>query len=212
MPDLSEIRREYLSARLKMDMLDNNPFIQFRKWLDDAIRAGVSDPTAMALATATPGGKPSSRMMLLKDIDDDGLTFFTSYESKKAIHINDNPFGALLFFWPDLERQVRMEGKIGKVTSQKSDEYYFSRPQGGKIGAWASPQSQRIPNREYLENLHEDYLKLFKTRSLERPSNWGGYKFFPSLFEFWQGRENRLHDRFEYTLKDRIWDIHRLAP
>ncbi len=151
-------------------------------------------------------------MMLLKDIDDDGLTFFTNYESRKSIQINENPYGALLFYWPDLERQVRMEGRISKATSEKSDEYYFSRPQGGKIGAWASPQSQRIPGREYLENLQEDYLKLFKTGALGRPAHWGGYKLKPKLFEFWQGRESRLHDRFEYTLKSGMWEIHRLAP
>jgi pyridoxamine 5'-phosphate oxidase len=151
-------------------------------------------------------------MVLLKEIAPDGFIFFTHYESKKAAQINSNPYGALLFFWPDLERQIRIEGRISFNQSQKSDEYYYSRPEGGKIGAWVSPQSQRIPNREYLEKLQEDYTQLFHTRDLRRPPHWGGYKLKPELYEFWQGRENRLHDRFEYTLKGHIWDIHRLAP
>jgi len=212
MPDLSNLRREYLSGKLDIDMLDNNPYIQFRNWVDNAIRAGIPDATAMALSTATADGKPSSRIVLLKDVEADGLVFFTNYESRKALQIRENPYGALLFFWPDLERQIRVEGKITRVPSEKSDEYYYSRPQGGRIGAWASPQSKKIPGREYLEKLQEDYTSLFKSKELPRPAVWGGYKLHAKLFEFWQGRENRLHDRFEYSLKGHMWEIHRLAP
>lgn len=212
MSKLSNIRKEYQLSKMEIDMLDQNPLVQFNNWLNEAIQAKVDEPTAMSLSTSTPDGRPSSRMVLLKEINDEGFVFFTNYESKKGIQINVNPLSALLFFWPELERQVRIEGTISKIIPEKSDEYFYARPQGGKISAWASPQSQRIPNREYLENLQEDYEKLFKTRSLERPRHWGGYILKPDLFEFWQGRDNRLHDRFEYSLKGHIWEIHRLAP
>ena len=159
-----------------------------------------------------PGQRISSRVVLLKDLDADGFTFFTNYESNKALQIEANPVGSLLFFWPQIERQVRIEGKILKEQQHKSDEYFKSRPEGSKIGAWASPQSRRVPNREYLENLQKDYLQLFKSRSLERPEYWGGYKLIPNLIEFWQGRENRLHDRFEYTRNGGTWEVFRLAP
>lgn len=212
MSELSNIRKEYRLSNLEIDMLDQNPLVQFKNWLNDAIQAGAKEPTAMSLSTSTPDGRPSSRMVLLKEINDEGFVFFTNYESKKGIQISVNPLGALLFFWQELERQIRIEGTISKINPEKSDEYFYARPQGGKISAWASPQSQRIPNREYLENLQEDYEKLFKTRSLERPRHWGGYILKPDLYEFWQGRDNRLHDRFEYSLKGHIWEIHRLAP
>lgn len=212
MYEISGNRREYLAGRLDIDMLCHDPMDQFKIWLQEAIDAKLPDPTALALSTSTTQGRPSSRMMLLKEIDPDGFVFFSNYESKKGIQISLNPYGALLFFWPEMERQIRIEGRISVVQSQLSDEYYFSRPEGGKIGAWASPQSQRIPNREYLEKLQEDYGRFFKTRELRRPLNWGGYKLKPELLEFWQGREHRLHDRFEYTKKGHIWEIHRLAP
>ncbi len=212
MSELSNIGKEYHLSNLEIDMLDQNPFVQFNNWLHEAIQTQANEPTAMSLSTSTPDGKPSSRMVLLKEINDEGFVFFTNYESKKGNQISINPLGALLFFWPELERQVRIEGNISKIIPEKSDEYFYARPQGGKISAWASPQSQRIPNREYLENLQEDYEKLFRTRSLERPRHWGGYILKPDLYEFWQGRNNRLHDRFEYSLKGHIWEIHRLAP
>ncbi len=212
MSELPNIRKEYHLSNLEVDMLDQNPFVQFNNWLNEAIQAEAIEPTAMSLSTSTPDGRPSSRMVLLKEINDEGFVFFTNYESKKGIQISINPLGALLFFWPKLERQVRIEGTISKIIPEKSDEYFYARPQGGKISAWSSPQSQHIPNREYLENLQKDYEKLFKTRSLERPRHWGGYILKPDLYEFWQGRDNRLHDRFEYSLKGHIWEIQRLAP
>jgi pyridoxamine 5'-phosphate oxidase len=212
MAELQEIRREYAYSQLDIDNLDINPIVQFQYWLNEALRAGVAEPTAMVLSTATTDGKPSSRVVLLKNLDQDGFTFFSNYESRKGIQISKNPYGSLLFYWPELERQVRIEGKISRTLRHVSDEYFQSRPEGSKTGAWASPQSRRVPNREYLENLQRDYMELFKTRALERPENWGGYKLLPELIEFWQGRENRLHDRFEYTLNGNSWEIYRLAP
>lgn len=211
MTTLQDFRREYTQARLDMDHLDPDPIIQFRFWLNEAIRAELPESTAMILSTAVQG-RISSRVVLLKDLDGDGFTFFTNYQSAKAVQIESNPAGALLFFWPLLERQVRIEGKILKEPQYKSDEYFKSRPEGSKIGAWASPQSRRVPNREYLENLQHDYIRLFRTRTLERPEYWGGYKLIPNLVEFWQGRENRLHDRFEYTRNGGTWEVFRLAP
>ncbi len=212
MAHLNDIRKEYAFTQLNRDNLDANPVVQFKYWLNDALTAGVEEPTAMVLSTATADGKPSSRMVLLKNLDEDGFTFFTNYDSKKGIQIASNPFGSILFFWPRLERQVRIEGRIDKTTRRESDEYFNTRPEGSKIGAWASPQSQRIPNREYLDALQKDYEKLFKTRLSVRPENWGGFKLLPALVEFWQGRENRLHDRFEYVRKGSIWEVYRLAP
>lgn len=212
MPDLQHIRKEYISHQLDIDNLDDNPIVQFRYWLNEAIRSEVPEPTAMALSTVSAEGRPSSRMVLLKSLDDDGFTFFTNYDSRKGSQIATNPAGSLLFFWPMLERQVRIEGKIFKTLRHESDEYFRTRPEGSRIGAWASPQSKRIPSREYLENLQKDYLELFKTKTLDRPENWGGYKLFPQMMEFWQGRENRLHDRFEYVKKGGMWEVCRLAP
>jgi pyridoxamine 5'-phosphate oxidase len=212
MTTLQNIRREYMQSHLDIDHLDPNPLVQFRFWLNEAMKAEEPEPTAMVLSTALPGQRISSRVVLLKDIDGDGFSFFTNYQSNKALQIESNPAGALLFFWPQLERQVRIEGKILKEQQYKSDEYFKGRPEGSKIGAWASPQSRRVPNREYLENLQQDYMRLFKSRALERPEFWGGYKLIPNLVEFWQGRENRLHDRFEYSRNGGAWEVFRLAP
>jgi pyridoxamine 5'-phosphate oxidase len=212
MPDLNEIRKEYTYSQLEIDNLDIDPIVQFRYWLNDALKANVSEPTAMMLSTVGNEGMPSSRVVLLKNLDHDGFTFFSNYESRKGIQITQNPNASLLFFWPQIERQVRIEGRVSKTPRHISDEYFLSRPEGSKIGAWASPQSRRVPSREYLDNLQKDYSHLFKSKVLERPQNWGGYKLFPHTIEFWQGRENRLHDRFEYKLNGSIWEIHRLAP
>jgi pyridoxamine 5'-phosphate oxidase len=212
MAELHDIRRAYTYSQLDIDNLDLNPIVQFQYWLNDALQAGVADPTAMVLSTATREGKPSSRVVLLKNLDHDGFTFFTNYESRKGIQITENPNGSLLFFWPYLDRQVRIEGKISRTTHIVSDEYFRTRPEGNKIGAWVSPQSQRVPSREYIDKLQQDYMQLFRDRVLERPENWGGYKLMPHRVEFWQGRENRLHDRFEYALNGNIWEIFRLAP
>ena len=160
---LQDIRKEYRFSQLDIENLDNNPIVQFKYWLNEARRADVIEPTGNVLSTATVEGRPSSRVVLLKSLDNDGFTFFTNYESRKGIQIEENPFGSLLFFWSTLERQVRIEGKILKTKQEESDKYFRVRPEGSKIGSWASPQSRRIPNREYLENLEKDYHMLFRT-------------------------------------------------
>lgn len=212
MSEIQEIRREYLHSSLDYDDLHPDPLLQFRYWLNDAIKAKVHDVNAMSLATADLKGKPSVRIVLLKAVDRSGFLFFTNYDSKKGKQIAQNPYGSILFYWNELDRQVRIEGRIDKTTRKESDEYFMIRPEGSKIGAWASPQSQRIPSREYLDHLERDYTLLSRNRSLDRPENWGGYRLIPDLFEFWQGRENRLHDRFEYNWKNGAWELNRLAP
>lgn len=212
MENLHNVRKEYTFARLEPEHLDSHPVVQFRSWLNEAIEAGIHEPTAMVLSTASQAGRPSARIVLLKEVDNEGFTFFTNYESRKGIQLSENPFASLLFFWPELERQVRIEGAVSKTSPGRSDMYFQNRPEGSRIGAWASPQSRRIPNREYLENLESDYRMLFRSKQTERPEHWGGYTLMPSYMEFWQGRENRLHDRFEYLLNGNIWEIYRLAP
>jgi pyridoxamine 5'-phosphate oxidase len=212
MTDISSNRREYLSRKLSKKDLEQDPFRQFKKWLEEAYNKKLTDVNAMTLATCSAKSKPSARIVLLRHWDERGFVFFTNYESKKGFQIAENPWGALVFYWYPLERQIRIEGKIVKTSHEESDGYFDSRPEGSQVGAWASPQSKKIPNREYLESLQEDYIKIFKNSQLKRPISWGGYRLIPDLFEFWQGRENRLHDRFEYTCEYGPWDINRLAP
>lgn len=166
----------------------------------------------MTLATSTFDGKPSARVMLLKDVSAEGFTFFTNYESKKGRQLLQNSYGALVFFWPELERQVRVEGKIKRISDQLSDKYFRTRPEKSKIGAWASPQSQVIPSRKYLENLKSDFQEEFSGKPISRPPNWGGYTLIPTVIEFWQGRPNRLHDRIQYSFLNELWVTDRLAP
>lgn len=210
--DISSIRKEYKLHSLNEKDVNANPINQLKLWLDEAVEARIPEPTAMALATSTPTGRPSIRMVLLKEIDDKGLVFFTNYESYKARQLEGNPFAAVLFFWPDLERQVRIEGVVEKVSIEESDKYFAERPEGSKIGAWASEQSSVIPSRLYLELKTAEYYNNYKNREIPRPDNWGGYRIIPSMFEFWQGRESRLHDRIRYQLNNKNWLIERLAP
>ncbi len=212
MANNQQARYEYVRSKLRFDDLSEDPFVQFSYWFNDAMKAYPDDSNAMTLATADSGGKVSARMVLLKGFDKEGFVFFTNYESRKGRQIAENPNAALLFFWHKLERQVRIEGSIEKTSRKESDEYFSIRPEGSKISAAVSPQSQRIPNREYLENLKQDHLQHYRNKTIERPVNWGGYRLVPDLFEFWQGRENRLHDRFEYKWFSGGWEIHRLAP
>lgn len=212
MTDISDSRREYLSRKLSYKDLNTDPFLQFKKWLNEAYDQNLTDANAMTLATSTSDGKPTARILLLRHWDEKGFVFFTNYESKKGFQIAENPWGALVFYWSLLERQIRIEGKIVKTSREESDDYFDSRPEGSQVGAWASPQSKKIPSREYLESLQEDYIEVFKNSQLKRPINWGGYRLIPDLFEFWQGRENRLHDRFEYIRENGSWSIYRLAP
>lgn len=210
--NISAIRKEYLITQLNEDDVQNDPLKQFEQWLNEAVESNVNEPTAMTLATSTFEGKPSARVVLLKGVSPEGFSFFTNYDSKKGKQILQNPYGALVFFWPELERQVRIEGKVAKLTDKQSDEYFKTRPEGSKIGAWASPQSQVIPNRKYLENLKSDFHEEFSKRTIKRPPNWGGYVLAPTCIEFWQGRADRLHDRIQYTLTNGVWTIERLAP
>ena len=204
--------QEYKLGKLQKKDINPNPIIQFEKWLDEAIGKKEKEPTAMALATATPDGKLSCRIVLLRELNDKGFIFYSSYKSWKGKQIMLNHYGALNFYWASLERQVRIEGYIEKVESNISDKYFNSKTRGKKIGAWIMLQSRKIPNREYLENLFEKQKNNFTGKEIPRPADWGGYILKPDRMEFWQGRENRLHDRIMYEKKNMRWQIHRLAP
>jgi len=212
MPDLFHLRKEYTVGKLDAGDLERHPVDQFQKWFEQITMSGMPDPTAMILSTCGANLRPTSRIMLLKEFSRSGFTFFTNYTSKKGLQLEENPYGSLLFAWHFLERQVRIEGKIEKLNAAKSDHYFETRPVGSRIGAWTSPQSQPIPSREYLEERERKFQEEFKPESIPRPEEWGGYILIPDKFEFWQGRESRLHDRFEYNLKVKTWEIVRLAP
>jgi pyridoxamine 5'-phosphate oxidase len=209
---IPDIRKEYQLFELDASQLKSNPFDLFSIWIDEAARAGVKDPNAMVLSTCTHDGKPSSRVVLLKQLTDEGFVLFSNYNSRKGKQIKENPYASLVFFWPEQERQVRIEGKIKKTSDKDSDTYFQLRPQGSKIAAWASPQSQEISSRTFLEKLYHDFEQQFKDEVITRPDNWGGYCLEPTQIEFWQGRENRLNDRFQYTRVNNGWKIVRLAP
>jgi len=212
MKKLFQLRREYNSPILNFNDLHPDPMIQFENWFKNALEIEKHEPNAMALATSGTDLKPSVRYILLKAYDTKGFIFFTNFESRKSTQIGQNPFAAISFFWPLLQQQVRAEGEIIKLEDSLSDDYFNDRPQGSKIGAWASPQSKPIPSREYLEKLKDEYEKKYSNFRIPRPKFWGGYKLVPTLIEFWQGRPDRLHDRFEYKLKDGVWKKERLAP
>lgn len=211
--DLFEIRTEFRTKTLDRDDLHENPFLMLSQWIKESIQVQALEPTAMTLSTVSASGKPSSRIVLLKEIKDDGLVFFTNYRSHKALEIEKNRNVAINFCWHELERQIRVEGIAIKLNNEESDKYYNMRPEESKIGAWASPQSQIIPNRAFLNDLLSQYKEIFENRPITRPENWGGFIIKPNLFEFWQGRENRLHDRFQYKLiTGTQFQIDRLAP
>ncbi len=213
MEDLSKIGSEYGKYELEFNKVKKNPIEQFNIWLDEAITAKVSEPTSMILSTSTTDGKPSSRALLLKEIYNDTFCFFTNYQSKKGKQIAANPFGSLLFFWSEFERQVIMEGEIKLLPKEKSDEYFRTRPEKSKIGAWSSPQSSVIPNKKYIEGMQKEFEKRFVRIPVIRPPHWGGYQFIPYSIEFWQGRPNRLHDRILFTKNENgDWDKQLLAP
>lgn len=210
---LASIRNEYSLRDLSRDSVNDSPFTEFRKWLDEAIIARAFEPTAMTLATVGSDGFPSARIILLKDVSEKGLTFFTNYESRKGKQLSENPKAALVFYWPELERQVRFEGKVDKLTDSESDEYFSSRPEGSKAGAWASRQSNIISSRKALESEVHKITAHFGNKSIPRPPYWGGYILAPILAEFWQGRPDRLNDRIQYFLnKENRWEISRLSP
>ena len=191
-----------------------NPFVQFQQWLEQAAAAGTALPEAMTLATATADGRPSARMVLLRGCDERGFVFFTNYESRKAGDLTANPRAALVFFWEPQDRQVRVEGRVEKVSAEESDTYFHSRPRGSRLGAWASPQSQVLPGRDALDAwVNEMEAKYAGQDVFPRPPHWGGYRVVPELIEFWQGQPSRLHDRLRYQRQaDGSWKIDRLAP
>jgi len=210
--DLARVRKEYSRHALSETDVDLNPFVQFNRWLQEALSSRLPEPNAMALATATAEGKPSVRMVLLKGYDDRGFVFFTNYEGRKSSELLKNPNAALLFYWSELERQVRIEGSVEKTSRQESEEYFNTRPLESRLGAWASRQSEVIPGRSDLEQKVSDLKERYANREVPVPPFWGGFRLQPQAFEFWQGRENRLHDRIRYTLQGGVWVIERLSP
>ena len=213
MKALADIRKDYTKATLDSTSVDKNPIRQFEKWFDEAIKLEMTEPTAMNLATITSNGRPSSRIVLLKGIENDQFIFYTNYQSQKGKELEINPACALTFFWPDLERQIRIEGVAARVAPDISDAYFKSRPRGSQVGAWASPQSTIIKDRKILEDRVKEIEKRFEDKKvLSRPNQWGGFGVDPFEIEFWQGRSSRLHDRIVYTKVDQLWKINRLAP
>jgi pyridoxamine 5'-phosphate oxidase len=209
--DLAGLREDYKKQSLNETDLLSDPHAQFKQWFSQAIEAKLPEPNAMTLATVGRNGQPSARIVLLKGLEPEGFSFFTNYASKKAEDLTHEPRAAMLFCWLELERQVRIEGVVKKVSEAESDQYFAVRPALSRLGAWASPQSRVIPNRKSLE----DSMDEFKVRYGEqapRPEHWGGYVLTPNTFEFWQGRRSRLHDRLRYTRSDQQWQVDRLAP
>mgnify|MGYP001806293388 FL=1 len=209
---LADIRIDYTLKSLDEKDVNVSPIDQFKIWVEEAHQSKVHEWNAMNLSTVRADGRPNSRIVLLKDVDT-GLVFFTNYNSAKGKELENNPFAAITFFWPVLERQVRFMGKVSKITSEESDEYFFSRPFASQIGAWASPQSEVIPDRTFLEEKEAKLLSEINEKTIVRPEHWGGYRLVPEEVEFWQGRSSRLHDRIHYQKEgEASWKIERLAP
>lgn len=212
MTELADLRKIYARGSLSENEVDPDPILQFRHWMAQALTAEVLEPNAMTLATASIDGKPSARIVLIKGVDQQGFTFFTNYLSTKGQQLADNPHAALLFYWSELERQVRITGHINILSEQESDAYYHSRPLDSRLGAWASEQSQIISNRECLVERMEQFAQRFGEHP-PRPPHWGGYRLIPEQIEFWQGRPSRLHDRICYQrMPEGGWKIYRVAP
>lgn len=209
---IASLRNEYTKAALEVNQTAESPLEQFREWFNEARKSEVMEPNAMVLSTVDQEGRPVGRVVLLKDLTGQGFSFYTNYNSRKGKEIEKNPFASLTFFWPELERQVRIEGKLQKTSKQASDTYFASRPRGSQIGAWASPQSEEIPDRESLEIRERNYQERFEGKEVPRPDHWGGYELIPDKIEFWQGRKSRLHDRVFYQKGSNGWTRKRLAP
>jgi len=212
MTKLADLRKSYIKGSLSEEDVQKNPIDQFNIWFDQARHAELPEPNAMTVASVDENGKPSARVVLIKEVDHKGFVFFTNYESRKGKALTHNPQAALLFFWPELERQIRIEGSVEKLSDEESDEYFHSRPLDSRIGAWASPQSQVISGRSVLVAKAAEYALKFALNP-PRPPHWGGFRVKPQALEFWQGRPSRLHDRIRYTQQAYgIWKIERLAP
>lgn len=211
--NIRDLRQDYKRSCLDEDDSGNDPIVFFHQWLDEAIKGEVPDPTAMSLSTVSSDGRPSSRMVLLKGVENEQFVFYTNYESRKGEQLKVNPYASLLFFWPQLERQVRIEGKAELTDSHESDRYFMSRPLESRLSALVSPQSRVISGRSELEILVEHAGAEFRNKEMRRPEHWGGYALIPELIEFWQGRTGRLHDRIRYRrLSGSEWVKERLAP
>ncbi len=206
------MRIDYKKHKLEEEDVNKNPIFQFEKWFQDAKDANVHEPYAMTLATANKAGQPTARIVLMRKFDEKGFVFYTNYLSRKGNDILENPKAGLLFFWQDLERQVRIEGVLEKDTEQESDMYFQSRPHESKIGAWTSEQGKVIANRKVLEERFLEYSEKYPDEFVPRPPHWGGYLLRPTAIEFWQGRPSRLHDRILFTLENSVWKMERLAP
>ncbi|WP_404788174.1 pyridoxamine 5'-phosphate oxidase [Altericista sp. CCNU0014] len=213
--DIGELRRDYSRQMLLESNVESDPFLQFQHWFAQALEAQVIEPNAMTLATVTPEGRPAARIVLLKGFDERGFVFYSNFQSRKGREIAQNPAAALVFWWGELERQVRIEGSITLVSETEADAYFQSRPRGSQLGAWVSDQSQAIADRSILEERLQHLEQDYRGASIPRPPHWGGYRVAPIYFEFWQGRSNRLHDRLCYrhaTASDPAWKVERLSP
>ncbi|CAN5856995.1 pyridoxamine 5'-phosphate oxidase [soil metagenome] len=210
--DAAKLRKEYTRAGLHEADLASDPFVQFHEWFEETLAADLHEPNAMILATATQDGRPSARTLLLKGYDQRGFVFYTNYEGRKAGELEANPACALLFYWGELERQVRIEGHANRLSQEESDAYFTSRPRGSRLGAWASQQSRPVEHRSVLEERVRALEVEYESREIPRPPFWGGYRVEPDVIEFWQGRENRLHDRLVYRRAGEGWKMERLQP
>ncbi len=210
--NLADLRKEYGMKGIRFGTTPDNPLELIKKWLDESLNSGITEPNAMILSTMGKHQRISSRTVLLKGIEQEGLVFYTNYDSRKSEEITTHPGVSLLFLWIELERQVRVEGFAERIPGELSDKYFHSRPRSSQIGAWASPQSKKVKDREELNRKYQEYTLKFEGKEIPRPSNWGGYQVIPDYFEFWQGRAGRMHDRLVYQKHEDDWLKYRLAP